>query len=42
MTEVSEKKVKLEVQDSGVYSMVVTGDDVKGSFLVTWEIDEDG
>ena len=42
MTEVSEKKVKIEIQDSGVYSMVVTGDDVKGSFIVTWEIDEDG
>ncbi|WP_339229307.1 hypothetical protein NSQ77_05220 [Oceanobacillus sp. FSL K6-2867] len=41
MTEVNEKKVRLKVQDSGVYRIVVTGDDVKGSFIVTWEIEKD-
>lgn len=40
MTVVSEKKFKLRVQNSGIYRMIVTGDNVKGSFIVTWKIDE--
>lgn len=37
MTEVSEGVMKLKVQVAGVYRIVVTGDDVKGSFKVTWK-----
>lgn len=40
MTEISEGELKLKVQDVGVYRMVVTGDDVKGEFNVTWNIAE--
>lgn len=40
MTEISEEKMKLKIQDTGVYRIVITGDDVKGSFKVTWKIDE--
>ncbi|MEK5522098.1 hypothetical protein [Heyndrickxia sp. FSL W8-0423] len=37
ITEVSEGVMKLKVQVAGVYRIVVTGDDVKGSFKVTWK-----
>lgn len=40
MTEINEGGLKLKVQDAGVYRMVVTGDDVEGSFEVTWNIYE--
>ena len=40
MTEFSEREWELNVQEAGVYRMVVTGDDVKGHFKVTWNISE--
>lgn len=38
MTEVSGDEFNWKVEDAGVYRIVVTGDDVSGEFMVTWEI----
>jgi len=38
ITELGEYKWKFEVQETGVYRFVVTGDDVKGGFQLSWEI----
>jgi len=38
LTEITEDKWKFQVQETGNYYFVVTGDDVKGSFQLKWEI----
>lgn len=40
MTEVDEGKMKFTALEKGVYRMVVTGDGLRGSFKVMWDIDE--
>ncbi|MBM7602337.1 energy-coupling factor transporter transmembrane protein EcfT [Metabacillus crassostreae] len=40
MTEIDDHTLKLDVAKSGVYRLVFTGDRIKGSFKVKWEIDE--
>lgn len=37
MTELSENELEFKAMDAGVYRIVVTGDDVKGRFEVTWK-----
>ncbi|TXC92980.1 hypothetical protein FS935_01945 [Metabacillus litoralis] len=39
MTEIDDHTLKLDVAKSGVYRLVVTGDRVKGSFKIKWEIE---
>ncbi|WP_226666387.1 hypothetical protein [Metabacillus litoralis] len=41
MTEIAEDRLKFTARNSAVYRMVVTGDDVKGRFKVTWKISEE-
>ena len=40
MTRVSDNEVNWEVEDTGVYRAVVTGDDVSGKFKVNWSMGE--
>lgn len=40
MMEESEGKMKIHVQRTGIYRIVLTGDNLRGSFKVTWNIDE--
>jgi hypothetical protein len=35
-----EGKMKMKAQNTGVYRIVLTGDDLKGSMKVVWSIDE--
>ncbi|MBS4200814.1 hypothetical protein KHA93_14355 [Bacillus sp. FJAT-49732] len=40
MIESTEKNMKFSVEKTGVYRVVVTGDDLKGSFSVDWKIED--
>jgi hypothetical protein len=40
MIEESGGKMKINAQNTGVYRIVLTGDDLKGSFKVVWSIEE--
>jgi hypothetical protein len=40
MNEVDEQKRRIEVKDSGIYRIIVTGDGLKGSFQVVWDVEE--
>ncbi|WP_045515850.1 hypothetical protein [Neobacillus niacini] len=40
MTEVQEGTMKVNAEDTGVYRVVVKGDDIRGRFTVTWKIDK--
>jgi hypothetical protein len=39
MNEVAEKTHRIKVKESGIYRIIVTGDNLKGSFQVTWHVD---
>ncbi|MCR2821254.1 hypothetical protein [Lederbergia panacisoli] len=40
MYESTEERIKFKAEKSGVYRIVITGDDLKGSFSVDWEVAE--
>lgn len=40
MNEINEQESQFKIKDDGIYRMVVTGDDVKGKFSLTWRIED--
>jgi hypothetical protein len=40
MNEGDEQQHRIEVKDSGIYRIIVTGDGLKGSFQVVWDVEE--
>ncbi|MBS4218778.1 hypothetical protein KHA96_10680 [Bacillus sp. FJAT-49711] len=40
MYESTEKQIKFKAEKSGIYRIVITGDDLKGSFSVDWKLED--